>query len=48
MMRYDKLKKKVRETIIIRFLESIDGRRGLSNIRTKYVKRFARISLNSR
>ena len=48
MMRYDKLEKETRETIIIRFLESIDGRRGLSNVGIEYVKRFAYVSLNGR
>ena len=48
MMRYDKLEKEARKTIITRFLESVDGGRGLSGIGTEYVDRFACVSLNGR
>ena len=48
MMRYDKLEKKARKIIITRFLESVNGGRGLLDISTEYVDRFAYVSLNGR
>ena len=47
-MKYEKLKKAARETIITHFLESVNGGQGLSNVGTEYVGRFACVPLNGR
>ena len=48
MMRYDKLEKEARKTIFSRILETTNGGRGLSDIGTEYVDRFASALLNGR
>ena len=48
MMRYDKLEKETRKTIVSRFLETTNDGRGLSDIGTEYGDRFACVLLNSR
>ena len=48
VMSYDKLEKEARKTIITRFLQSVNNDRGLSEIGTEFVERFACVSLNGR
>ena len=48
MMSYDKLEKEARKTIITHFLQSVNNGRGLSEIGTEFVERFACVSLNGR
>jgi hypothetical protein len=47
-MKYEKLEKAARETIITHFLGSINGGQALSNVGTEYLGRFACVSLNGR
>jgi hypothetical protein len=47
-MKYEKLDKDTRKTVITRFLERINDGRGLSNIGTEYIDRFACVLLNCR
>lgn len=47
-MKYEKLNKEIRKTVITRFLERINNGRELSNIGTKYMDCFACLLLNGR
>ena len=47
-IRYDKLERVARKTIITRFLQSINGGRRLLDTGAEYVDRFACVSLNGR
>ena len=48
VMEYEKIGKDARKTIIIQFLDSVNGGRGLSNIGREYIDRFASVLLNVR
>lgn len=48
MMKYEKLDKIARDTIITRFLESINDGQGSSNLGMGYIDRFASVLLNGR
>ncbi len=47
-LKYEKLEKAVRKTIITHFLKRVTGDQGLSNIGTEYIGRFPCVSLNGR
>jgi hypothetical protein len=48
MVKYEKLDKGARKTVITRFLKRANDGRGLSNIGTEYIDRFACVLLNGR
>jgi len=48
MVKYEKLDKGARKTVITRFLKRANDGRGLSNISTEYIDRFACVLLNGR
>lgn len=48
MVKYEKLDKGARKTVITRFLKRANDGRGLSNIGTEYIDRFACVLLNDR